>query len=432
MSVVVILTSTYPFPPGEQFLESEIEHWGASPHAVIILPLTAVGSPRRLPSNISLDLSVAQRRTIWRKIYFYLVAPFTYMFAREVRILVANSKVRPSVIHSILLSISRTLNVSQSLRHFTRKHGYIDTAYCYWNDVQSYAAVLAKRRGDIGTVVARCHGVDLYEELRPGGYMPLKRQFIKGIDLIAPVSSMGRDYFIDKYRPDPRRVIVNRLGVRVPTMTSRCSPPGHLCLISVSFCSAGKQIERIIDAIALLAIATPETAIAWTHIGDGPLLNDLRERARTALDPLPKVAYRFEGRLDNADVLNYYSQWPVDIFVNASRSEGVPVSIMEAMGYGIPAVGPNVGGVRELITDGAGFLLSQNPTSSEIASALLQYAREAKAPATRSAVRRVVANNFAAQSNYPDFIRSVSSLSVTTQGPPYSPRMRTARSPYGE
>ena len=417
MSVIAILTSTYPFPPGEQFLETEIEYWGTSDHEVVILPLTATGNPRTLPSNISLDLCVAKGRTKWRKMCFYLLAPFTSMFLREVRLLLSIRQMHPSVIHSVLLGISRTLHISRSLRRFTRRRGYIDVAYCYWNDVQSYAAVRSKRRGDIGTVVARCHGVDLYEELRPGGHMPLKRQFIKGIDVIAPISYAGRDYFIDKYRPDAHRVIVNRLGVRLPKKPSRCSPPGHLCLTSVSFCSAGKQIERIVDAIALMAKATPETTITWTHIGDGPLLGDLKERARAVLDPLPKVVYRFEGRMENTDVLDYYSRMPVDIFVNASKSEGVPVSIMEAMGHGIPAVAPAVGGVPELIARGAGFLLSQNPAPLEMANALLRYAAEAKAGATRSAVRRIVANNFAAERNYPDFINLVGSLTRSCEGP---------------
>jgi len=48
--------------------------------------------------------------------------------------------------------------------------------------------------------------------------------------------------------------------------------------------------------------------------------------------------------LPHNDVLNYYASNPVDVFINTSSSEGLPVSIMEAMSFGIPVIATNVGG----------------------------------------------------------------------------------------
>ncbi|MBI5050449.1 MAG: glycosyltransferase family 4 protein [Nitrospirae bacterium] len=52
-----------------------------------------------------------------------------------------------------------------------------------------------------------------------------------------------------------------------------------------------------------------------------------------------------------------------DIFALSSLSEGMPVSIMEAMASGLPVVSTDVGGVSELVMDGeTGFLVPpKNP-----------------------------------------------------------------------
>jgi glycosyltransferase involved in cell wall biosynthesis len=53
----------------------------------------------------------------------------------------------------------------------------------------------------------------------------------------------------------------------------------------------------------------------------------------------------------------------LDVYLNTSLHEGIPMSILEAMARGIPVVAPNVGGIREIIEDGVdGFLVpGRNP-----------------------------------------------------------------------
>lgn len=49
-----------------------------------------------------------------------------------------------------------------------------------------------------------------------------------------------------------------------------------------------------------------------------------------------------------------------DLFVNMSLSEGIPVSIMEAISFGIPIIATNVGGNAEIVNDETGVLIPVN------------------------------------------------------------------------
>ena len=69
--------------------------------------------------------------------------------------------------------------------------------------------------------------------------------------------------------------------------------------------------------------------------------------------------FHLHGFLD--DIASYYQG--LDVYVNTSFHEGIPMSVLEAMAYGIPVVVPKVGGLQEFVKDGEnGYLVdSRNP-----------------------------------------------------------------------
>jgi glycosyltransferase involved in cell wall biosynthesis len=103
--------------------------------------------------------------------------------------------------------------------------------------------------------------------------------------------------------------------------------------------------------------------------------------------------------------MRYYRNTPIDLFMLTSRSEGVPVSIMEALSFGIPVFATAVGGVPEMVSDEVGCLLPMNPTVEEIAQKLLDFIALSPSERTvkRTAARSAWETNWDADVNYRKF-----------------------------
>jgi glycosyltransferase involved in cell wall biosynthesis len=117
-------------------------------------------------------------------------------------------------------------------------------------------------------------------------------------------------------------------------------------LVSVGRLSYPKDFPTFLDALARLGDREYRALV----VGDGPDRAALEEELRRRPNPRLELA----GERDAVPVLLAES----DVFVLSSRSEGLPMSVLEAMAAGLPVVASRVGGVPELIgEDEAGFLV---------------------------------------------------------------------------
>ena len=69
---------------------------------------------------------------------------------------------------------------------------------------------------------------------------------------------------------------------------------------------------------------------------------------------------RFLGFIE--DMASFYSA--LDLFVLSSLSEGMPLSVIEAMASGVPVVATRTGGVEDVVTQGAGRLVPPGDSES--------------------------------------------------------------------
>ena len=101
--------------------------------------------------------------------------------------------------------------------------------------------------------------------------------------------------------------------------------------------------------------------------GDGPLLEQTR---RAAQEQGLAGQVLFEGV--TSDVFTPMSQ--ADLFILPSRWEGMPMTIIEAMGTGLSVIASRVGGVPDMVTDGESGLLIE-PTAEALAAAIEKLVR---------------------------------------------------------
>ena len=142
-----MLTNAYPYHPGEQFIEDEIQYWAKNPVArVTVLPAVAKGEPRSLPKDVSIDLCMANGTMAARLLSAWL-ALFSAMLWHEWAYLWRSRKLDAYTVTRALLHASKVIAQTKSLRRYIQLHGDIDVAYCYWNETQSYAALLIKKQG---------------------------------------------------------------------------------------------------------------------------------------------------------------------------------------------------------------------------------------------------------------------------------------------
>ena len=80
---------------------------------------------------------------------------------------------------------------------------------------------------------------------------------------------------------------------------------------------------------------------------------------------MPPLRFFYNKSKTNEEVMEYYKNNLVDLFVNMSESEGLPVSMMEAMSFGVPVIAPDVGGIKEIVDENSGWLLSCENCSAE-------------------------------------------------------------------
>lgn len=244
--------------------------------------------------------------------------------------------------------------------------------YSFWYDYYCYSMVRERKRKPDVRIITRTHGRDLYQERALGGRQPFRLQMERGIDGIVFACSYGRKYY-DKYVRNESfpvdRLHVCRLGTEPASRFMPKYAGGVWQLVSCSNVIPIKRMKRIIDGLALIE----DIPLCWTHIGDGESMEDVKSYAEMVLGKKRNVSFSFTGFLEDVDA--WYREHQVDCFITTSSTEGgCPVSMQEAMSYGIPVIGTDVGGITEMIA-GNGILLSADPGADEVAEAICRIYR---------------------------------------------------------
>ena len=110
--------------------------------------------------------------------------------------------------------------------------------------------------------------------------------------------------------------------------------------------------------------------------------------------------------------MEFYRNNAINLFINLSDSEGIPVSIMEAMSFGIPCIATNVGGTSEIVVNGINGYLIDDEDDEYIAGKVDSIAtmNAEGYRQLRDAARNTWEQKFNAKKNYRVFIEEIKNI----------------------
>lgn len=278
--------------------------------------------------------------------------------------------------------------------------------YSFWFYDCIYLAWMKKKRR-INKAITRAHGGDLFEERGSLRNKILFRHFqFKYLDCVLSVSKAGENYFNSKYPAYKKKVRTVYLGSFNHSYSNPFDSQNSFVLVS---CAGVRNIKRIhVVAEMLMHVNFPLT---WFHIGEENLDSErdstiiLYKENIKKLQDKTNIQINRLGSLSNREVFDFYEKQQVNLFISLSEAEGVPVSMMEAISFGIPVLSTDVGGCKEIVTENTGILISLETSTEKVASKITEFRDSSlNSQKFRIGVRHFWEKNFDANKNYDTFL----------------------------
>lgn len=225
---------------------------------------------------------------------------------------------------------------------------------------QAYIPILPDELGNAflhAYLVSFCREVDLV--IAPSAGL---RDVLRGFGVDVPIEVIPNGIELGPFRHPAQPVPRERLGFS----------ESDVVLVYVGRLGPEKNLTFLIRAFAGLVVAFPNARLLL--VGDGPERDNLEDRiASSGLGS--KVV--FTGMVDYHELPGYLAA--CDAFVTASVTEVHPLSLIEALAAGLPAVGVESPGVADTIVDGVNGYLAPH----DLAAYTAKLARLVGEPETR-------------------------------------------------
>ena len=378
---LVIFTEGYPYGNGEAFLENEVGFAAGQFEKILVVSLNRYNTMTRTPPDNFLVARIDR--------YFFPVKCALYafgnIFSGEARCEYSNVKrleSKPPLIQMVKSWFVYWMT-EKRISLFFSNNKQINTkeyiGYSYWCNRSAY--YLAKHRDEWGKIITRVHAFEIRDK---ESYIPFRRIVDDTMDGMFFIS----EYTLAEYQRIMQSILhrscnaknkyLSRLGVVKSEGCEDLPEPENteFTIVSCSSIIALKRLDLIVDALAELH---PSTVVRWIHFGDGADYEKIKQYAADKLNSTENIKYSFMGHVQNQTVKEYYRDNLVDVFINTSDIEGIPVSIMEAMSFGIPVIARNVGGNSEIVKTGEnGFLLEKEADAQKLTTAVTELIRAKK------------------------------------------------------
>ena len=266
--------------------------------------------------------------------------------------------------------------------------------YSFWAGSGAYIISCLKRFGIKNMALTRLHAFDIYEDGDNHGHIPWRSFVLKQLNHLITISEHGRRYLNEKYSYTRDKTRTITLGIPLVEQSLNKAPQNGLNIVSCSWVGTRKNLTRVFDALQHM----PNTT--WTHLGDGEDFEALKKHTSRPAT----LQFNLPGKFTSQGIQSYYREQNITCFISLSTNEGLPVSMMEAMAFGIPVVSTDVGGCAEIVTPETGVLLPKNYTNEDVVNAVKTCAEKFSTPEARKRIQDFIKANFDAETNYQKFL----------------------------
>jgi glycosyltransferase involved in cell wall biosynthesis len=411
---LIFLTDCFPFGSAETFIENEFPFLVKAFDRIFIVTGNQTDKKTRIiPESIEIT------RIPFKPSFKYKVLSvlnfFNPVIQNEIKLIREEFLLKPNkeILFVLLASYAKALEINALLNKIISQHD-IDTnglyLYSYWMNNITAGISLFRSKNPAVRAICRVHRWDVYFETQTPPYLPLRNFMIGALDKVYCISFDALGYLqkLTSGRLNDH-LMLSRLGTFNRDKIIALPNEGMIRLVSCSNLIPLKRVHLIIEALALI----DDIKIDWRHFGKGPLEEELKKLANEKLSGKANIEYSFVGQISNTQMLSFYKNNKVDLFINVSETEGIPVSIIEATSFGVPVIGTRVGGVGEILQEGEnGFLLKQSCSAQEIANTIKKFyvLDEAAKKRIRENAVLIWEENYSADKNYQNFLNSVLDL----------------------
>ena len=238
-----------------------------------------------------------------------------------------------------------------SLLKTVNKHS-IDIIHSHGKGAGIYSRILGLITGK--PVVHTFHGFH-YTHLNPfyrWFYLGIEKLFAYATDVFISVSESEKNSCLNAGIVSHDRVVVVLNGVQIPTFRKRALTKKETTLVNISRLSREKGLDVLLGIVRTLS--QKYQGFRLLIIGDGPERVNLERKAREC--GIEKYVSFLGFRHDVSYLLEQ-----ADIYITASRGEGMPLTVLEAMAASLPVVASSVVGNVDVVVHGKnGFLFNIN------------------------------------------------------------------------
>ena len=358
MKSIFIFTSNFPYGRGEEFLMNEVNALADHGFEITLIPNFIRGEKQKgIHAKIKIENDLAHS---FSKTFFLMRA---FLFSKTYYSFIFNNLHQVNSIDSFIYLLKFTLGYTSLLTWLAGYHNQADIYYSYWLNYRCNSLLRAKEENWIsGKIISRAHGYDVYDErLEKGAFWPDRIKILENLDAVFTISESGKNYLKNKSENSTKIECIHLGSVPINNTVEFDSETVNI--ISCSNNARIKRLDLIEDSIKLFAQKNPQRKISWSHIG-------ISNREYIVKDIPNNLSISFLGYIENEKIRDYYMDNKMNLFINLSDSEGIPVTIMDAFSVGIPVIARDVGGISEIVSNQNGVLLSSNGNIEEAQEAL--------------------------------------------------------------